>query len=80
MYNHYTYSTNIYSVRKIFKENTFLIIKLFRFGSFEIFKTLDPMTGRKGPSVGRNDILKTLLNYVTSTFYPEVNYLLVERN
>lgn len=30
------------------------------------------MTGRKGPSVGRNDILKTMLNYVVSTFYPEV--------
>ncbi|CAF3069804.1 unnamed protein product [Rotaria socialis] len=43
-----------------------------RFGSFEIFKTIDPMTGRKGPSVGRYDILKTLLNYVISTFYPEI--------
>ena len=31
------------------------------------------MTGRRGPSVGRVDILKTLLNYVISTFYPEVN-------
>ena len=30
------------------------------------------MTGRKGPSVGRVDILKTLLNYVISTFYPQV--------
>jgi len=30
------------------------------------------MTSRKGPSVGRYDILKTLLNYVISTFYPEV--------
>jgi hypothetical protein len=40
------------------------------------------MTGRKGPSVGRNDILKTLLNYVISTFYPQVKvYLskLIER-
>ncbi|CAF4074933.1 unnamed protein product [Rotaria magnacalcarata] len=43
-----------------------------RFGSFEIFKTIDPMTGRMGPSVGRYDILKTLLNYVISTFYPEI--------
>jgi len=48
---------------------------LFRFGSFEIFKTIDPMTGRKGPSVGRVDILKTLINYVISTFYPQVNSL-----
>ncbi|CAF2391635.1 unnamed protein product [Rotaria sp. Silwood2] len=43
-----------------------------RFGSFEIFKPIDPLTGRKGPSVGRYDILKTLLNYVISTFYPEI--------
>ncbi|CAF1531795.1 unnamed protein product [Adineta ricciae] len=43
-----------------------------RFGSFEIFKTLDPMTGRRGPSLGRNDILKTLLDYVVATFYPEI--------
>jgi hypothetical protein len=33
------------------------------------------MTSRKGPSFGRIDILKTLLNYVISTFYPEVNFL-----
>ncbi|CAF1151995.1 unnamed protein product [Rotaria sordida] len=43
-----------------------------RFGSFEICKTIDPLTSRKGPSVGRYDILKTLLNYVISTFYPEI--------
>lgn len=54
------------------------MIESFRFGSFEIFKTLDPMTGRKGPSVGRNDILKTLLEYVISTFYPEVDTKLFE--
>lgn len=44
-----------------------------RFGSFEIFKTIDPMTGRKGPSVGRYDILKTLTDYVISTFYREID-------
>ena len=32
-------------------------IKCLRFGSFEIFKTRDPLTGRSGPSVGRKDIL-----------------------
>ena len=36
------------------------------------------MTGRKGPSVGRNDILKTLLEYVISTFYPEVSIEIFE--
>ena len=30
------------------------------------------MTGRIGPSVGRTDILHQLLDYTTSTFYPEV--------
>ena len=30
------------------------------------------MTGRVGPSVGRTDILHQLLDYTTSTFYPEV--------
>ena len=43
-----------------------------RFGSFEIFKTLDPMTGRAGPSVGRKDILLQLLDYTVKTFYPEI--------
>lgn len=46
-----------------------------RFGSFEIFKARDPMTGRSGPSVGRTDILHQLLDYTTSTFYPEVQQL-----
>ena len=44
----------------------------YRFGSFEIFKARDPRTGRSGPSVGRTDILHQLLDYTTSTFYPEV--------
>ena len=30
------------------------------------------MTGRKGPSAGRWDVLKTLLDYTVETFYPEV--------
>ncbi|GBM25990.1 Selenoprotein O, partial [Araneus ventricosus] len=42
-----------------------------RFGSFEIFKTVDPITGRVGPSVGRYEILYSLLDYVIETFYPE---------
>ncbi|XP_077562926.1 protein adenylyltransferase SelO, mitochondrial-like [Haemaphysalis longicornis] len=43
-----------------------------RFGSFEIFKTLDPFTGRVGPSVGRKDILLQLLDYTVQTFFPEI--------
>ncbi|NWW18411.1 SELO protein, partial [Falcunculus frontatus] len=43
-----------------------------RFGSFEIFKPPDEYTGRKGPSVDRNDIRIQMLDYVISTFYPEI--------
>ena len=44
----------------------------YRFGSFEIFKTRDPQTGRSGPSVGRMDILNQLLDYTITSFFPEV--------
>ena len=30
------------------------------------------MTGRSGPSVGRDDILKQMLDYSLSTFYPHI--------
>ncbi|XP_077025355.1 protein adenylyltransferase SelO, mitochondrial [Tamandua tetradactyla] len=43
-----------------------------RFGSFEIFKPTDEHTGRAGPSVGRDDIRVQMLDYVISTFYPEI--------
>ncbi|XP_012881220.1 PREDICTED: selenoprotein O [Dipodomys ordii] len=44
-----------------------------RFGSFEIFKSTDEHTGRAGPSVGRNDIRIQMLNYVISSFFPEIH-------
>lgn len=47
-----------------------------RFGSFEIFKPTDSMTGRKGPSVGRTDILVQLLDYTVKTFFPQVIILI----
>jgi uncharacterized protein YdiU (UPF0061 family) len=43
-----------------------------RFGSFEIFKPADLITGREGPSVGRKDVLLTLLDYVISSFFPDI--------
>lgn len=43
-----------------------------RFGSFEIFKPVDSMTGRRGPSAGRTDIMVQLLDYTVNTFFPEV--------
>lgn len=45
-----------------------------RFGSFEIFKTMDHFTGRVGPSVGRTDILIQLLDYTIKVFYPEIHH------
>ncbi|XP_055859967.1 protein adenylyltransferase SelO, mitochondrial-like isoform X2 [Biomphalaria glabrata] len=41
-----------------------------RFGSFEIFKPVDNQTQYEGPSVGRTDILLTLLDYTIEHFYP----------
>lgn len=43
-----------------------------RFGSFEIFKPLSAETGRKGPSVGNEELLRTLLDYAIKTFYREI--------
>ncbi|MBN3322876.1 SELO protein, partial [Atractosteus spatula] len=43
-----------------------------RFGSFEIFKPQDELTGRQGPSAGRDDIRAQLLDYVIDTFYPDI--------
>lgn len=43
-----------------------------RFGSFEIFKQTDEHTGRQGPSYGRDDIRRQMLDYVIETFYPEI--------
>ncbi|KAF5897516.1 selenoprotein O [Clarias magur] len=43
-----------------------------RFGSFEIFKEEDELTGRQGPSYGCNEIRTQMLDYVIETFYPEI--------
>ncbi|OXB61887.1 hypothetical protein ASZ78_005793 [Callipepla squamata] len=58
------------------KERCTVVLRIastfIRFGSFEIFKPPDEYTGRKGPSVGRNDIRIQMLDYVIGTFYPEI--------
>ncbi|KAM9352166.1 selenoprotein O1 [Symphorus nematophorus] len=54
-----------------------------RFGSFEIFKEADEFTGRRGPSYGRDEIRRQMMDYVIEMFYPEIqqNYPdRVERN
>lgn len=49
-----------------------------RFGSFEIVKTRDSVTGRTGPSVGRQDILYQLLDFVIQSYYSEAHRLYPE--
>jgi len=58
----------------LFYLRSFIILFWSRFGSFEIFKTVDPLTGYQGPSAGRLDILHQLLNYTIDNFFPQVNY------
>ena len=58
----------------LFYLRSFIILFLSRFGSFEIFKTVDPLTGYQGPIAGRLDILHQLLNYTINNFFPQVNY------
>ncbi|XP_068612965.1 protein adenylyltransferase SelO-1, mitochondrial-like isoform X2 [Brachionichthys hirsutus] len=54
-----------------------------RFGSFEIFKQADELTGRQGPSYGRGEIRGQMMDYVIEMFYPEIQRTYpdrVERN
>ncbi|CAH8839028.1 unnamed protein product [Trichobilharzia szidati] len=43
-----------------------------RFGSFEISKPQDPVTGRYGPSFGNLEIVSQLTNFVIQQFYPHI--------
>lgn len=50
-----------------------------RFGSFEIFKPMNPETGGAfGPSVGRQDILQSLTDYVIQSLFPSIDSLDVD--
>jgi len=51
---------------------TRLAHSFLRFGSFEIAKGTDPITGRHGPSEGRTDIIKLLLDHVCDTLYQDI--------
>jgi hypothetical protein len=52
-------------------------VSYYRFGSFEIFKPLSAETGRKGPSVGNEELLRQMLDYAIKTFYTEVGYFII---
>lgn len=43
-----------------------------RFGSFEIFRAVDGVTGRAGPSAGNTDLLLRMVDYVCNGFYADV--------
>jgi uncharacterized protein YdiU (UPF0061 family) len=43
-----------------------------RFGSFQIALGRDPQTGQTGPSPGRYDLLKELVDFTIATYFPEV--------
>jgi serine/tyrosine/threonine adenylyltransferase len=45
----------------------------FRFGSFEIFKEQDRMSGRSGPSEGlKEQMMPQMLEFVIKNHYPEI--------
>ena len=73
------YQAQYYHLIMVFKSKPLYIVILFlilysRFGSFEIFKPADEISGRKGPSAGKKDMLEQMLNYTIGTFYPQVCY------
>lgn len=49
-----------------------ILLSLSRFGSFEIFKSPDEHTGRRGPSCGLDEIRGQMIDYVIEMFYPEI--------
>ena len=51
---------------------TRLAPSFIRFGSFEVCKTRDPRTGASGPCVGKVDVIRRLMDYVVSSFYPSI--------
>lgn len=57
------------------REPTAVITRLaetfLRFGSFEIAKLPDRMTGRAGPSAGNNELVTKLLDFTIDAYYPE---------
>jgi len=62
---------------KIILERCAIVLRLsptfMRFGTFEIFKPMDPYSGAQGPSVGKEKtMLPPMLDYVLQNFYPEI--------
>eukprot|EP00899_Mesostigma_viride_P006229 jgi/Mesvir1/15607/Mv03215-RA.1 len=50
-----------------------------RFGSFEIFKPTDPLTGRRGPSVGLEaEMLPRMLDHIIRSYFSEQSWSKLE--
>nr|XP_027205928.1 selenoprotein O-like [Dermatophagoides pteronyssinus] len=43
-----------------------------RFGSFEIFRKLDPSSGCCGPSVGNRELLQTMIDFTIKSYFPNI--------
>eukprot|EP01116_Phalansterium_solitarium_P010806 TRINITY_DN260_c2_g1_i1.p1 TRINITY_DN260_c2_g1~~TRINITY_DN260_c2_g1_i1.p1 ORF type:complete len:664 (+),score=178.54 TRINITY_DN260_c2_g1_i1:1178-3169(+) len=58
------------------EERATLVLRLaptfLRFGSFEIFKPQDRLTGRVGPSVGRKELLRQMLDYTIEHHFAQL--------
>ncbi|KAF4733830.1 hypothetical protein FOZ63_017996, partial [Perkinsus olseni] len=54
-------------------ESTAVVVRLaetfIRFGSFELFKPIDSITGRSGPSAGDMKLLRRLVDFVIENYY-----------
>ena len=63
----------------VINERSTIITRLaptfLRFGSFEIFKLRDSITGREGPSAGNNVMLKQMLDYILLHHFPKCRKL-----
>eukprot|EP00906_Rhabdomonas_costata_P028434 RCo040279 len=59
------------------EEPTSVVLRLapsfLRFGSFEVARPEHPTTGRAGPSAGKEELVKQLLDYVVERFYPDLD-------
>jgi uncharacterized protein YdiU (UPF0061 family) len=67
---------DIFYTGNVIRERCTIITRLaesfIRFGSLEIAKDTDPMTGRGGPSEGNTQIVKQIVDYVIESYYSEI--------
>jgi len=68
---------DIFYTGDVIEEQATIITRLaatfLRFGSFEIVKTADPMTGRAGPSAGNLALLTQLAEFTIRHYFPDIH-------